>query len=169
MVQFDKIFNNLERAIEIENQARRFDDFEENELIVKTEIRIMGQMSLLTNDAVQAQIKLVGTLDVDAAVDGGYYGWVGKKFDELLRAQNLELDQYADEIWLPEGASFDQVFSSKHLSCLRLNHLDALVSKAVKAKVKNKPLIQQALIAYPELRDILRANDVDLAYFEEEE
>lgn len=63
------------------------------------------------------QIKLVGTLDIDATVDGGYYGWVGKKFDELLRAQNLELDQYADEIWLPKGASFDEIFSSKHL-CL---------------------------------------------------
>ena len=26
MVQLDKIFNNLERAIEIENQSRRFDE-----------------------------------------------------------------------------------------------------------------------------------------------
>ncbi len=141
----------------------------EDELITKTEIRIMGQMSLLTNDAVKAQIKLVGTLDVDAAVDGGYYGWVGKKFDELLRAQGLELDQYADEIWLPEGASFDEVFSSKHLSCRRLHHLDALVSKAVKAKVKNRPLILQALLAYPELRELLRENNVDATYFEDEE
>lgn len=169
MIQLDRIFESLEKAIEIENQSRRFDELDESELIGRTEIRIMGQMSLLTNDTVHRQIKLVGTLDVDAAVDGGYYGWVGKKFDELLRAQNLELDQYADEIWLPKGASFDEIFSSKHLSCLRLNHLDALVSKAVKAKVKNRLLIQQALVAYPDLRELLRKNNVNAAYFEDEE
>ncbi len=70
MVPLDKVFESLERAIEIENQLRRTDELGEDELIRKTEIRIMGQMSLLTNDAVKAQIKLLGTLDVDAAVDG---------------------------------------------------------------------------------------------------
>lgn len=54
-------------------------------------------------------------------------------------------------------------------ACLRLNHLDALVSKAVKAKVKNRLLIQQALLAYPELRELLRKNNVNCAYFEDEE
>lgn len=52
MIQLDKIFESLEKAIEIENQSRRFDELDESELVGRTEIRIMGQMSLLTNDTV---------------------------------------------------------------------------------------------------------------------
>ena len=156
MVQLEKIFRRLDEAIEVENQSRRADDFEASELVGLTEIRIMGQMSLLTNDAVTAHIRLFATQDVDAVISGGRHGWVAKKFSKLLEADGLELDDYADEIWLPdlaprfgsqiwlpEGATFTQVFSGAYLTCLRLNHLDALVSKAVKAPAKNRILIRQ--------------------------
>ncbi len=124
-------------------------------------------MSLLTNESVTAQITLFGTQDVDAVVSGGRYGWVAKKFSELLEGDGLELDDYADEIWLPEGASFTQVFTGAHLTCLRLNPLDALVSKAIKAPAKNKILIRQALLVFPELRGRIEANGGDPARFEE--
>ena len=169
MVQLEKIFRRLDQAIEVENQGRRADDLEERELIGATEIRIMGQMSLLTNDNVTAEIKLFATQDVDAVVSGGRYGWVAKKFSELLEADGLELDDYADEIWLPDGATFTKVFSGTYLTCLRLNHLDALVSKAIKAPVKNKILIRQALVAFPALRARIEANGGDLATFEDEQ
>ena len=106
----------------------------------------MGQMSLLTNRTISAQIKLIGTVDVDASIDGGPYSWVGKKFAQILAAKGLELDKYADEIWLPKNATFQKVFSGKILTCLRLDPLDALVSKAVKAPEKNRILIRQALV-----------------------
>ncbi|MCP4447571.1 MAG: hypothetical protein GY811_19855 [Myxococcales bacterium] len=166
MVPLVKIFQDLDEVIGVENQQRRLDDDEPLEDI---EIRVLGQMSLLTNEAVSAQITLVGTLDVDASVTGGCYSWVGKKFSELLEAQNLELDRYSDEIWLPEGAAYVEIFSGKYLTCLRLHHLDALESKAVKAPEKNRLLIQQALPIYPVLEKRLMARNIDITYFEDAE
>ena len=63
MVQLLNIFGRPDVAIEEENQSRRADDFEESELIGASEIRVMAQMSLLTNDIVTAQIALFGTRD----------------------------------------------------------------------------------------------------------
>lgn len=168
MLPFENIFECLDKAIEVENQSRRADDFEESDLIGATEIRIMGQMSLLTNGTVTGLMRLFGTQDVDAVVTGGRYGWVAKKLSELLEAEGLELDEYADEIWLPRGAAFTKVFSGEYLTCLRLNHLDALVSKAVKAPAKNRILIRQALVVFPDLRALIKVNGGDLANFEEE-
>lgn len=164
-----KCFERLNEAIEVENTARLEDRLGRNELIPRTEIRIMGQMSLLTNDVVSAQIHLIGTVDVDASIDGGPYSWVGKKFAEILAIDGLELDKYADEIWLPTGASFTEVFSKKNLRCVRLEPIPALISKAVKAPVKNRILIRQALAVFPELKPLIEAHGGDISNFEGEE
>ncbi len=123
-------------------------------------------MSLLSNPLVQEQIRLFGTVDVDATVRGEY--WIQKKFEELLLEEGLELDPVADEIWLPVEATFTTVFSETILTCLRLDPLGALTSKAIKAREKNRILIRQALPVYgAPLEGLIKKYGGDLTYFQE--
>ena len=131
VVELHSIFERLTTAIDAENESLKDEGLE---LLASTEIRMMGQMSLLINAEVRAQIRLFGTADVDATVRGEY--WIQKKFAEILLEEGLELDPVADEIWLPEGATFSEIYSSEILRCLRLDPLYALLSKAIKAKEK---------------------------------
>ncbi len=161
----DGIFVRLEDAIADENVSLSGEGLA---LLGPTEIRVMGQMSLLSNPEVQAQIRLFATADVDATVRDEY--WVQKKFAELLLEEGLELDPVANEIWLPEDATFTETFSGKLLTCLRLDPLYALVSKAIKAKEKNRLLVRQALSVFGnELSDLIEQYGGDLKYFEEQE
>lgn len=150
-------------AIDEENQSLREEGLT---TLQATEIRVMGQMSLLSNPQVIAQIRLFGTMDVDATVTGEY--WIQKKFEELLLAEGLELDPVASEIWLPVEATFTTVFSGTILTCLRLDPLGALVSKAIKAKEKNRILIRQALPLWgAPLEELIEKYGGDLTYFRE--
>jgi len=165
MVDLHDVFERLAHAIDIECAERREADLP---LLRHTEIRVMGQMSLLSNPELQAQIRLFGTRDVDATVRGEY--WVQKKFEAFLVERGLELDPVAEEIWLPKGSTFSEVFSSKRLTCVRLDPLYALVSKAIKAKEKNRLLLQQALPIFGHaLREMIEKYGGDLAYFETQE
>jgi hypothetical protein len=165
MVELRDVFERLARAIDTESASRREEDLPP---LGHTEIRVMGQMSLLSNPEVQAQIRLFGTRDVDATVRGEY--WVQKKFEEFLLEQGLELDSVANEIWLPKEATFSEVYSSPKLTCLRLDPIYALVSKAIKAKEKNRILIRQALPIFgDELRSLIEEYGGDLTYFEVQE
>ena len=165
MVRLDAIFAALAGEIAQENVTLREEGLTP---LAHTEIRVMGQMSLLSNTEVQAQIRLIATVDVDATVRGEF--WVQKKFEELLLKDGLELDPVASEIWLPAEATFTEMFSSNLLTCLRLDALYALVSKAIKAKEKNRILIRQALPIFGrELEDLIKKYGGDLVYFEEQD
>ncbi len=156
-----QIFENLDRAIEVENEERR----ESGTLLLpKTEIILLGQMSLLENPEVKAHITLFATYDVDAIVKGSH--WIQRKFNELLKKEGLELDSLSHEIWIPPESTFTDIFSSNYLHCLRLDPLYALLSKAIKAKEKNKILIAQALDIYGDkLRSLIKKYHGNLDYF----
>ena len=157
----EKVFRALDKEIEIENQQRREDSAL---LLTKAEIRLLGQMSLISNPEVQAQITLLATFDVDALVKGGH--WIESKFRDLLKKEDLELDSLSHEIWIPSESTFTEVFSSNRLVCLRLDPLYVFLSKAIKAKEKNRMLIAQALEIYGnELRKLIQKYGGDLKYF----
>lgn len=159
---FYDILKHLDHEIDQENQRRRKEgDFG----LPRTEIKILGQMSLISNPEVSAQINLFSTFDVDALIEGHY--WVKTEFEKLLKNNALELDPLSDEIWIPSESTFSEFFLSVRLICSRLDPVYALASKAIKAKEKNKLLIAQALDVYgDDLKKLIKKYGGDIRYFE---
>lgn len=157
----EKVFKSLDEAIGKENAQRRQDG---SLGIPKAEIKVLGQMSLISNPEVQAKITLFATFDVDAIVTGPH--WIETTFKALLKKEGFELDPLSNEIWIPEESTFTNIFSSNHLTCFRLDPLFAFLSKAIKAKEKNRIIISQALEAYGnDLKQLIIKYGGDLNYF----
>jgi len=157
----EKIFQQLDKAIEKENDERR----QEGALgLPHAEIKILGQMSLISNPEVQAKITLFATFDVDAIIKAPH--WIETAFKNLLEKERFELDPLSHEIWIPKESTFTTIFSSSRLTCSRLDPLFTLLSKAIKAKEKNKVLIAQALAVYgDDLKNLIIKYEGDLNYF----
>ena len=159
------IFRNLDQWIESENSQRRQDG---GFALPKCEVKLLGQMSLLANTKVVATLSLVGTVDMDAKLEKMDHA-IKRKMIELLKANNLVYDEDSEKIWLPTGSRFETLFKLKTLKVSIVDPESALVSKAVKAKEKNKLLIQEAIASdsFPNLVDRIQANGGDLNFFVE--
>lgn len=130
-----------------------------------TELRIVGQMSLLLNPKVNSRLRLFATRDVDALILGERS--VRTLLKMALKERNFAFDDLSTEIWIPDGATSEVLRTHDLLVCSVLDPISALVSKAVKAKEKNRILIRNALVTFgEELRTKLISHNVDLEYFE---
>jgi len=158
-----KVISDLDLAIEAENRARMT---EERTLLPKAGLKIVGQCSLFLHpNKLLAQLSLFGTADLDALLAADY--WIQQQLREILQEANLEFDQDSAKIWLPEESTFTEIFSSRRLVCQVVDPIYALVSKAIKAKEKNRQLIHDALILFgADLRKIIEKHRGDCAYFE---
>ncbi|MBS1962192.1 MAG: hypothetical protein JST04_08250 [Bdellovibrionales bacterium] len=125
-------------------------------------------MSLLSNEAVSAVLSLAETGDLDALVDAEYA--VLRELKTLLRDVGLIYDELSPEIWIPPGASFETLFEFSNIVVKRIDPESALVSKAVKAREKNRLLVQEAVASekFPNLLARIEKHGGDLAYFLEE-
>jgi hypothetical protein len=103
-------------------------------------IRLLGQMALLE---AHVPLTLAATNDVDVRAD--YSDPVRREFERLLAAEGRELDPLGDEIWMPVETQYSELFSGRFVRLLLAEPEAVLVSKALKAPVKNGPLLTEYL------------------------
>lgn len=144
------IFTELDRRIDVLNQERRTDGMLGAE---KVEVRLLGQMSLLANEKVAAVLSLAQTADLDAFLK--IDSFVKEELKALLKSEGLVYDEDSHLVWVPPGAKFWELFQSRNVEVSVIDAESALVSKAVKAPEKNKPLIREAIASgeFPYLVD----------------
>ena len=161
MKLINKILVKLDKRIANENK-QRFDSG--GMTLKKAKICILGQFSLMTHPNVSAQLTLLATADVDAFIDSDW--WIKNEFKKLLNKEGLEYDELSNEIWIPPQSTFTKIYDSKNIYCDVIDPLYALVSKAIKAKEKNKILISDALNLYgDELGTLIQKFGGDRIYF----
>lgn len=138
--QLKSIFERLNVRIAELNQERRSEG-----MLGATgvEIRLLGQMCPLADPRISAVLHLAQTADVDAFLQMDSF--VKEELKKLLAEAGLFFDEDSTLVWIPEGATFEPLFSLPNLTVLALDPESALVSKAVKAPEKNKVLIREAL------------------------
>jgi hypothetical protein len=135
------IFRSLEEWVDLENAAARAGGLPP---LKRSRFRIVGQTALLH---ASLGFDVTATMDVDAYTDASYA--IKSRFNELLRAEGLELDPLSDEIWMPTETRYVEIFAGDWIHAERAEPEYVLVSKAVKALEKNKQLLRSYLAAAP--------------------
>lgn len=162
MKQMDKIIQELEE--EFRTYSKDLGDDLAKELLI--EVQVLGQTSLLMNKEISSKISLTRTNDLDALVKSRSLELV--IFRKVLKGNGLVLDELSSDIWIPKDASFEPYYESSSIKVSYLDPLSALVSKAVKAKEKNRILIAEALEVLGEsLASKIRSHGGDVGYFTE--
>lgn len=133
--------------------------------IARAEVRVLGQMSLLSNEQVSSKIALADTADLDAHLRTESV--VENELRRILKEHGLVYDETSGEIWIPPGATFETLFDFERVKVTRIDPESALVSKAVKAQQKNRVLIQDALGSgvFPDLAERIEKYGGKLGYF----
>lgn len=132
--------------------------------IPNCKLTILGQMGLIVDEDIAMRLSPIATADLDAWIDTE--SSIKKELIKLLKEKNLVLDELSNEIWLPPEYEVENFFSGEYVNCLKVRPIYLLVSKAVKAKEKNKILIQTALAEYEdELADMIEKYGGNLDYF----
>lgn len=131
------------------------------------EVQVLGQLSLLANDVVANVLTLQSTNDLDARLREN--DWNIKRIlnREILPKYGLNLDSQSEDIWVAPGHKFELLHDFKNVRVKLLDAESALVSKAVKAKEKNRVLIIDAIASgeFPNLVQRIEDNGGDLEYF----
>ncbi|MGE0526724.1 MAG: hypothetical protein AB7G93_01980 [Bdellovibrionales bacterium] len=131
------------------------------------EVRILGQVTLLANEMAAQVLPLQMTNDLDVVIEQAQ-GFITKVLkEEILPRYGLELDSDSSLVWIPSGSAFEPFWDSRYVHVKLLDPESALVSKAVKAKEKNKVLIVDAIASerFPNLVRRIQENGGDLEYF----
>ena len=160
-----KIFADLNQVVELENLQR----LEEGTLTIpKSEVLILGQMSLMLNESATKYLSLIQTGDMDAKLQMDYF--TKNKLKELLELSGLVYDEDSHLVWIPEDAKEIDLFNFKNIDVKFVDAESTLVSKAIHAPRKNKQLIRQAIASrnFPNLVDRIIGNNGNLNFFIEE-
>ena len=146
--QLKKLFHDLNIRIEEINRERSGEGLIP---FKKANIRLLGQVSLLANEKVSLILTLAQTGDLDAALKMDHV--VKEELKKLLLPLGFIYDEDSFQIWIPPGSVFEKMFDLPNLSVESIDPESALVSKAVKAPLKNKVLIREAIAsnAFPKL------------------
>lgn len=158
------IFKELDERILTENKERKETGAAR---IDPVEVRILGQVTLLANKMVAEILPLQMTNELDATITKTQ-GFVTKVLTkEILPKYDLELDTDSNLVWIPPESHFELFWDSKFVMVKLLDPESALVSKAVKAKEKNKILIIDAIASerFPNLIQRIQDNNGDLEFF----
>ncbi|MBI3018116.1 MAG: hypothetical protein HYY62_09060 [Deltaproteobacteria bacterium] len=105
-------------------------------LLRKTIIRILGQTALLE---AKLQLEMVGTVDVDAYIEGEHV--VRKQFDELLQKRKHHLDPDSEKVWMPPETEYQIFYQGECIDGFLAHPDDVLISKALKAPERNRSLL----------------------------
>lgn len=148
--RLENIFARLNQRIEDINQERRTND---EYGLPKATVKLLGQMSLFANEKSSAVLTLAQTADLDAFLS--MVGIIQSEFEKILVSEGLIYDKFSHEIWIPPNSKFNVLFEFENLTIESIDPESALVSKAVKAPVKNKLLIREALASdqFPNLAE----------------
>jgi hypothetical protein len=142
------VFENLNRIINAENEVRMREGAKR---LGKAKVVLLGQASLLVDKQVSAKLALAQTGDVDAKLEMDSF--VKQELKILLEEKGLVYDEDSDKIFIPAGSRELDLFEFDNITVRRLDPESVLVSKAVKAPEKNRPLIIEgtASAIFPEL------------------
>jgi hypothetical protein len=113
----------------------------------KCTIRVVGQTALLE---AKVPLTLAATRDVDVFAD--YEDAVRREFARLLARAGRELDPLGHEIWMPSETRYDELYAGKMVRVLLAEADAVLLSKGLKAPVKNAPLLTEYLASGPSER-----------------
>ena len=160
-----KIFIDLDQTVELENLQR----MKEGMLTIpKSEVLLIGQMSLMLNESVASFLNLIQTGDMDAKLRMVYFA--KKKLLELLEANGLVYDEDSHLIWIPKNAKTIDLYKFKNIEVKLIDPESALLSKAICAPQKNKQLIREAIASgrFPDLVTRIIENNGIIDYFIED-
>jgi hypothetical protein len=134
----------------LENIAQRLDEWlaEQNALAREggwalhrpCTIKLLGQVALIEAGV---ELGLAATKDVDVYAD--YDDAVEKEFARLLAAVGYELDPVGHEVWMPRETCYSPRFDGRFVQLVVAEVEAVLLSKALKAPVKNSLLIAEYL------------------------
>ncbi len=160
--QLKSLFQELNASIEEINRERH-----EKKLsaVSKSKVRLLGQISLLSNEKASAILTLAQTGDMDAYLIMDHI--VKEELKKVLKKYRLIYDEDSYLIWIPEDAKFNRIFDFNQIVIESIDPESALVSKAVKAPEKNKQLIREAIASseFPNLVDRILKNGGKLENF----
>ncbi|MBI2609461.1 MAG: hypothetical protein HYW47_07720 [Deltaproteobacteria bacterium] len=140
----EKVLQELDKWLVQENNERRKIG---TLLIKKVVIKVLGQMALIE---AKLNLQLLETADVDAYISGEYI--VIKKFDELLKMRNRFLDPDSEKVWMPKETQYTPLYKGRSVDGFLADPESVLISKALKAPVKNKNLVIEYLAHSPSQR-----------------
>jgi hypothetical protein len=125
-------------------------------------IRVLGQAALFEANL---SLTLVATRDVDVRAD--YPDAVRQELERLLQAEGRDLDPLGHEVWMPRETHYTELFSGRFARVLIADPEAVLVSKALKAPIKNRPLLIEYLAqgASQRFLDLSRKYGVNLEQF----
>jgi hypothetical protein len=103
-------------------------------------IKVLGQTALME---AAVPLAIAATKDVDVYAD--YDHAVEREFARLLATAGYELDPVGHEIWMPRETKYTTVFKGSFVQLLVADPDAILLSKALKAPAKNRPLIVEYL------------------------
>jgi hypothetical protein len=89
------------------------------------------------------KLTLAATNDVDVYAD--YDHAIEQEFGRLLAAAGHELDPLGHEIWMPRETRYDELYAGRFVRIHLADSEAVLLSKALKAPAKNRPLIVEYL------------------------
>lgn len=159
-----RIFKELNERVASENADRE----ESGSLKLRpVEVRVMGQATLLANEFAASVLTLAMTNDLDAVIERNQAFMISVLKKEILPKYQLVLDDDSRLVWVPPGSTFEVLCDLKYVRVKLLDPESALVSKAVKAKEKNKILIVDAIASekFPNLISRIQDGGGDLEFF----
>lgn len=128
------------------------------------EVKIMGQISLLADENISSKIELEQTFDLDAHVNASYE--ITQILEALIKEEGMELDKFSNEIWMPPNTTWELCYEGEYVKIFKASPLDVLVSKAIKAPLKNKKLISESIKIYGnKLTDKILEHGGDIGFF----
>ena len=136
----DRVFHDLDHRIDEENKLRTGSGAR---IISQSDIKVLGQTSLLAQPELTYQLELAQTGDLDAQIRSEHF--VKVELKKILPKYHLIYDEDSELIFTPKGSQFNSLGEYKNLNVKVIDPESALVSKAVKAPKKNKQLIRLAL------------------------
>jgi hypothetical protein len=103
-------------------------------------IKVLGQTALFE---AHVPLSLAATKDVDVVAD--YEDSMRREFERLLAEEGRELDPLGRESWMPTETQYSELFHGTFVRLLVAEPEAVLVSKALKAPAKNRPLLTEYL------------------------
>jgi len=132
-------------------------------------------MALFIDPIASTSLRLAVTGDVDALIWAVTDGEALKANPiarqilekDVLPKYHLTLDSDSSQIWIPKDPSYNLFLDLKNVKAEYLDPESILVSKAIKAKGKNKNLVLEALASekFMSLGDRIIDEGGDLEYF----
>jgi len=141
-MELARVFEALDAWMAAENLAYQSEGLA---IMQAVEIRIIGQSALFE---AKLGLALAATRDVDTIANWRDDG-VRQKLVDILLAYGKELDPVAREAWMPAETEYVDLFRGKWVTARVARAEYVLISKAKKARVKNRVLLVDYLAAGP--------------------